>query len=263
MAVMINENSASASEILAAAMQDYRRAVIVGSTSWGKGTVQKMRSLDDVLDPLTRLQLQNDTSGADGQYIGAIKITEEKFYRVNGGSTQLKGVTPDIVLPDVFELEDEDMGERHNKAALKWDEIPPVAKLNAPDHVGNLDQLNSLSRSRIKSNMYFKLMDENAEMVKQRRDNKVVPLKESAFKKEQDEMIAMSKKLEEAQKKTDPMELYNPQADMDRINMDSTSINKNKEWLKNLGKDVYISETANIIRDMEKQEMHVGRNNNR
>ena len=260
MAVMINENSASASEILAAAMQDYKRAVIVGSTSWGKGSVQKMRSLDDVLDPLTRLQLQNDSTGADGQFIGAIKITEEKFYRVNGGSTQLKGVTPDIVLPDIYELEDEDMGERHNKAALKWDEIPPVAKLNAQDRVGNLDQLVALSKSRVKGNMYFNLMEENAALVKQRRDNKIVPLKESEYRKEQEVMTKMSKKLEEAQKHTDLLEMTNPHADLDRINMDSASITKNKEWLTYLSKDAYISETASIIRDIEKQEMKLNRN---
>ena len=260
MAVMVNENSASASEILAAAMQDYKRAVIVGSTTWGKGTVQKMRSLDDVLDPLTRLQMQSDTAGADGQYIGSIKITEEKFYRVNGGSTQLKGVAPDVVLPDVFELEDEDMGERHNKAALKWDEIPPVAKLNFQDRVGNLEQIESLSQSRVKGNAYFGVMEENAALVKRRRDTKIVPLKESAFRKEQDEATKIAKSLEEAQKKLTPMELLNPKADMDRINLDSASITKNKDWLTALSKDVYVSETANIIRDLQKQGMKVSQN---
>ena len=258
MAVMINEGSASASEILAAAMQDYKRAVIVGATSWGKGSVQKMVSLDDMLDPMTRLQMQSDTSSADGQYIGSLKITMEKFYRVNGGSTQLKGVTPDITLPDVYEFEDDDMGERHNKAALKWDEIPAAA-YTPVNKVGNIEQLKELSSSRVRNNPAFHLMEENAALVKKRRDEHIVSLNEQQFRKEQDEATAMSKKLEDVQKSTEKMDLINARADLERINLDSASIAKNKDWLTNLSKDIYIAETVNIINDLSHQGMKVSR----
>ena len=256
LAIMISEGSASASEILAAAMQDYKRAVIVGSTSYGKGSVQKMVSLDDMIDPMTRLQMQNDTGNPDGFTIGSIKLTMEKFYRVNGGSTQLKGVTPDIVLPDLNEYEDEDMGERHNKSALPWDEIP-AASYRATNSIGNLEQLADLSKSRVKTNQTFNLIDENAAYIKKRRDNNVVSLNENQYRKQQEEVNAMSKKLEELQKNSTKMELTNIGADLEKINIDSASITKNKEWLKNLGKDIYISETVNILNDLSKQTMKV------
>jgi len=248
LAIMISEGSASASEILAAAMQDYKRAVIVGTTSYGKGTVQKMISLDEIVDPMTRYQLQNDTSVSDAS-IGSIKMTMEKFYRVNGGSTQLKGVTPDIILPDVNEYEDEDMGERHNKSALPWDEIP-AASYTPVNSVGNLEQLADQSKSRVKNSLAFKLIDENAAYVKKHKDNNIVSLSESKYKKEQEEVNAMSKKLEDMRKNATDMELTNPSADMDKVNLDSASITKNKDWLKNLSKDIYIAETVNIVTDM-------------
>ena len=109
--IMVNEGSASASEIMAAAMQDYKRAIIVGSTTYGKGTVQKMVDLEQMTNPMARLRMINDTEGALGKSIGAVKLTMEKFYRVNGDSTQLKGVTPDITIPDALDsYDDEDLG---------------------------------------------------------------------------------------------------------------------------------------------------------
>ena len=252
LAIMVNENSASASEILAAAMQDYKRAVIVGATTYGKGTVQKMVGLDQMIDPMTRLQMLGDSSGAQGESIGDVKLTMEKFYRVNGGSTQLKGVTPDIDIPDAYDgYDDEELGERHNRSALAWDEIP-AANYKTTNSVGNLKQLATLSESRIVTNPTFKLIEENAEIVKKKRDDNKISLNEAEYRREQDELNATSKKLEELQKKSIAMDMTNPPADLSKINDDSTSMNKNKDWLKALSKDIYISESVNIINDLPK-----------
>lgn len=257
LAIMVNGNSASASEILAAAMQDYHRAVIVGAMTYGKGTVQKMVDLDQVVDPMTRMQMLSDTAGAQGNSLGALKLTMEKFYRVNGGSTQLKGVTPDIAIPDSYEgFDDEDYGERHNKSALPWDEIPP-ANYKPTNSTGDVSTLAKLSESRIKANPTFKLIEENSALIKKKREDNEVSLNETEYRKEQEQLNATSKKMEEIQKKAVTLEMDNAPADLQKINADSASITKNKDWLKNLSKDIYISETVNIINDLPKAGMKV------
>lgn len=257
LAVMVNQSSASASEILAAALQDYHRAVIVGATSYGKGTVQKMVNLDDMVDPLTRLNMLNDTSNGQSGSIGALKLTMEKFYRVNGGATQLKGVTPDIEMPDQFDgYDDEELGERHNKSALPWDEIP-AAGYKPANSVGNLRELAAISESRINANPTFKLISENSKTIRKKKDDNRVSLNEKEYKKEQDEINATSKKLEELQKNAATLKLTNPQADLAKINADTASVSSNEKWLKALSKDIYIAETVNIINDMKKSTMKV------
>lgn len=257
--IMVNQNSASASEILAAAMQDYKRAVIVGSTTYGKGTVQKMVSLDDMVDPMTRLHMMNDTAGGQSGSIGSLKLTMEKFYRVNGGSTQLKGVTPNIQLPDASDAYDDEelgLGERKNKSALPWDEVP-AANYRPTNSVPNMPDLVRKSQARVNANANFKQITENARYIKAKKENNVASLNEVQYKKEQEETNALSKKTEELEKKNTPLELTNPIADLTRINADSSSASKNKEWLKNLGKDIYLSEAVNIINDMPRGNMRV------
>ncbi len=127
--VMVNSFSASASEILAAALQDYGRAIIVGSNAtFGKGTVQRFIDLD-----------QGIKGNSDITPLGELKLTIQKFYRVNGGSTQLKGVTPDIVLPDRYHYFE--LGEREHEFAMEWTEINPV---RYEQHVTRLDKVNEL-----------------------------------------------------------------------------------------------------------------------
>ena len=255
LAIMVNQSSASASEILAAVLQDYRRAVIVGATTYGKGTVQKMVGLDDMVDPLTRLNMLNDTADGKGGSIGALKLTMEKFYRVNGGSTQLKGVTPDIEMPDQFDgYDDEELGERHNKSALPWDDVP-AASYRQSNSAGNIKQLANISESRIESNPTFKLIAENAKIIKKKRDDNRISLNEKEYKREQEEINATSKKLEELQKNAVTLDMINAPADLARINIDTASVSKNKDWLKALSKDIYIAETVNIINDMKKSNM--------
>ena len=112
--VLVNKYSASASEILAAAMQDYHRAIIMGGTTYGKGTVQQVFDLDNAVTPAANFL----------KPLGSLKLTIQKFYRVNGGSTQFKGVVPDIILPDV--LTSYAKGEQESEYPLLWDEIAPA-----------------------------------------------------------------------------------------------------------------------------------------
>lgn len=250
MVVMVNQGSASASEIMAAAMQDYKRAVIVGTPTYGKGTVQKIVSLDDFVDPLTRMRMQSKGEGA----IGALKITVQKFYRVNGGSTQLKGVTPDVQLPDPYALID--IGERRDKAALKWDEIP-AADYKPVTNAANVPALVTMSKQRVAANPVFTLINANAEKLKKQEEDNTYYLNEAAYRKELAEANATSKKLEELEKKDTQLNIVNLKDDLSKINQDSTMIARNNDWIKNLKKDIYLSETVNIINDMGKQSMKV------
>jgi carboxyl-terminal processing protease len=227
---------------MAAAMQDYKRAVIVGSPTFGKGTVQKVIDLSEYIDPITRMRMMNEPP------IGSIKLTVQKFYRINGGSTQLRGVTPDIKLADAYsEL---DMGERKDKSALKWDNIAPANY--QPTNSVNLPILAAASAKRIANNGEFKLIEQSAARLKARENDNSYFLNEVAYKKELDEASDLSKKLEELEKKATPIPVVNPKEDLVRINADTTTVTKNKNWLKNLQKDIYIAETVNIINDMAK-----------
>ncbi len=247
LAIMVNTGSASASEIMAAAMQDYKRAVIIGSPTYGKGTVQKVIDLNEYIDPITRMRIMNEAP------IGSIKLTVQKFYRINGGSTQLRGVTPDIKLPDPYsELEG---GERKDKAALKWDEIP-AANYHATNSY-DLPMLASASARRIAANGEFRVIEQSAVRLKARENDNSYSLNEVAYKKELDEASQLSKQLEELEKKATPMPITNPKEDMTRIDADSNSVTKNKNWIKNLQKDIYISEAVNIVNDMAKNGMKV------
>ena len=243
MAIMVNIGSASASEIMAAAMQDYKRAVIVGSTTFGKGTVQKVLSLDEFNNWMQRASGKPITNDS----LGSLKLTIQKFYRINGGSTQLKGVVPDVMLPDPYS--DIDLGERRDKAALAWDEIP-AAKYSTVGNPVDATKLAALSKERISKNPSFDIIKETGARYKKLEKENVVSLNEKKYRKELDEANAISKKLEELEKKNTSLTITNPGDDLAKINVDSASINKNDAWLKMLKKDIYLSETVNILNDM-------------
>lgn len=249
MAIMINQQSASASEILAAALQDYKRAVIVGSRTFGKGTVQKVISLDDFMKATDKLAARsNDES------IGNLKLTIQKFYRVNGGSTQLHGVTPDILLPDPYQFID--IGERKEKSALKYDEIP-AAKYSKYENPVDVKELATLSKKRIQENETFSLIRENAERIKKEENDKTFYLSEAKYKEDQQEAKDIADKIEKLQENVPAISIVNPKEDLPKINLDSSTIAKNDEWIKNLKKDIYLAETVNIINDMTKMGVNV------
>lgn len=252
LAIMVNGSSASASEILAAAMQDYGRAVIVGSTTFGKGTVQKLVPLDQFVTSSARERIIESlvqAKGGDVVYdgIGSLKLTIQKFYRINGGSTQLKGVTPDVVLPDVYDMLDE-TGERKDKSALQWDKI---ASVNYPTFLPSdfYSRLSVRSQARVNNNDNFKLILEAAERLKKQKDDNVMPLNEAAYAAKLKENEALSKRLDQLDSLSTPLSVKNLEEDLARINLDSASVNKNKAWIKRLEKDPYIAETVTVIQD--------------
>lgn len=252
LAIMVNNGSASASEIMAAAMQDYGRAVIVGTNTFGKGTVQKLVSLDQFVDGDIRNQIVaafNKAKGGETEYdgIGSLKLTIQKFYRVDGGSTQLKGVAPDINLPDPYEQLD-NIGERKDKAALAWDKIAS-ANYTLWSNPPALAFLRTNSENRVAKNETFKIIEQTGERLKKQQDNNVVSLNEQKYVEKQKETEALSKKLEALDKMESPIMVSNLKADLSRVNVDTTSKSKNADWLKALKKDAYLAETANVMND--------------
>lgn len=238
--VMVDEMSASASEIFAAAIQDYKRGIIIGSTStFGKGTVQR----NIPLSPESENPLFSNKQAED---LGALKLTLQKFYRINGGATQLKGVTPDIVLPD--RLEYLKFREKDNSAALPWDEIekadykPWVSSVNEETVVNTVnDQVTKASVfSKIKSSVQW--LEAN--------NDKAYSLNINKYKEEQKELKAVYKQMEELYKLTKELNVKNTVLDAEAIGADKDKMERNKQWLKRLSGDIYVDETVKAMNNM-------------
>ena len=180
--ILVNEGSASASEILAAAMQDYKRAIIIGGNqTWGKGTVQNVF-------PLNRM-VRGNTNGD----LGALRYTTQKYYRINGGSVQLEGVKSDINVP--YRYKYLDFGEKDSENPLEWDEIDNVDYTTWQSNF-DFDQAIQKSKDRMSNNEYLKLVDENAKWIKSVRDDKLINLNYDKFKKELEENLSETKKFD-------------------------------------------------------------------
>lgn len=240
LAILVNQGSASASEILAAAMQDYHRAIIIGSTTFGKGTVQRVFGLEDFYRGEAALTPP-----------GSIKLTLQKFYRINGGSTQLKGVTPDIKLPDFFQLMD--FGERKDDNSLPWDQVAKADYKTVKSAV-DFDKLVSLSNSRNENNESFKIISQNASRLKQQTDDNRYSLNETKYAEQIKEAKELSKKLEELDKVKTIITVLNLAKDKATINKDTVSIRRNEEWIKALKKDAYVTEASNVLLDWLKMD---------
>ena len=236
--VMVNSFSASASEILAAALQDYNRAVIVGSNStFGKGTVQRFISLDRTVN------------GHD-EYkpLGDIKLTMQKFYRIDGRSTQKKGVTPDIILPDVYHYIA--TGEKDEKHPLNWDEIDPVTYSQSTMQVQNMAKLQQLSAERVKNNSTFQKVTANAHRFEHQRNHTEFNLELDAFKSEKDNQDKEAKLYEDMFDMAVVKGIKNLEVDLPSIHADESKEARNTDWIKSVSKDVYIQETLRIMRDL-------------
>ncbi|MCB9264342.1 MAG: carboxy terminal-processing peptidase [Lewinellaceae bacterium] len=236
--VMVNTYSASASEILAAALQDYDRAVIVGSKStFGKGTVQRFLDLDRTIRGYNEIKP-----------LGEIKLTIQKFFRINGGSNQLRGVESDIVLPDNFHFIE--TGERDREYAMEWTEIEPAEYNQNVMKVKHIDELRQRSEERVAQDPTFQKVLENAERLKEQRDNSEYPLQLEAYE------ALMKKQEEEAEKFEGLFEtevnhgVANLQVDLPHIDSDESRIARNDDWLESVKKDIYIRETVNIMHDL-------------
>ncbi|WP_114784164.1 carboxy terminal-processing peptidase [Botryobacter ruber] len=237
--ILINGNSASASEILAAAMQDYKRAVIVGSPSYGKGTVQQFFELDEMLPSQFNAF----------KPFGSLKLTTQKFYRINGGTTQLRGVKPDVVLPDAYSYLE--MGEKEQDYPLPFDEIAPAKYKPWTSSKINFANIQANSKKRIAQNKSFSLIEESAQRLKRLSDNTTRSLKYTTYLEEEKKAEAEAKRFEEAQKEVPVLDVERLAADLRTINSDTIKMARNKDFIKGISKDVYIEEAVAIIQDMK------------
>ncbi len=238
--IMVNTSSASASEIMAAAMQDYHRAIIIGTTqTYGKGTVQRIYNMDDYLKP----------DYEDLKPIGSVKMTVQKFYRINGGATQLKGVTPDIIVPDAYSLIDR--GEKESDYPMPWDEIKPANYTSWNKGIGAYDRAKANSKQRIQSNASFKLIGQQAEKYKKQTDKTSSTLNLEKYKKEQKIVKDENKKFDDIYTEIKDENISNLAVDLPAIESDTIKVSRNKEWLKNLKKDPYIHEATMVVNDLK------------
>jgi len=238
--LMVNTLSASASEIMAAAMQDYERAVIVGAPStFGKGTVQRFIDLDDFVNG----------SYSDVKPLGSLKITTQKFYRINGGATQLKGVIPDIILPDLYGAVE--IGEKELDNPMRWDEISPVPYKKWALPVTNLAEMKINSEARISKNTTFNLVKENSARMLKMKDQSKYSLNLKTYRQEMEKTIAESKKYEKMFDAETKIKTSDIAEDLLRIEKDSTKLASLRAWQSNLKKDAYLEEALYIIQEMK------------
>ena len=233
--VLINEMSASASEILAAALQDYERAVILGSKkTFGKGTVQNVIDLNKFI------------SNSDFD-LGALKITTDKFYRINGESVQLEGVKSDVIVPDsymhIFN------GEKDEENPLAWDKIDP-AMYNPWINEGSLDFISSNAQSRVNDNNYLKLISKRADWIEKQQKNKTIPLKFLTYQNYIDENKNKTKEFESLSKYSNDLNFKLLKSEKDYIMSNKELLSNRNRWHKNLTKDIYISEGVNILKQL-------------
>jgi carboxyl-terminal processing protease len=242
-AVMVNELSASASEIFAAAIQDYKRGVIIGSTStYGKGTVQRPIGLDKSI---------SFTADPANSELGTLKLTLQKFYRINGGSTQLRGVASDVVLPDIYEYSK--IREKDNPDALPWDEIPK-ADYTPWKYAYDMNVIKGMSTERLKNSQSFSLIRSDAEWLNKEND-KVFPLNLQKYQEEQKQIKATIKQIETLSKLSGSSEL-NVQAlpqDAHKYDADKDKAERFQQWLKEKKSDIYLGEAVNVLDDMISQ----------
>ena len=236
--VMVNTQSASASEILAAAIQDYGRGVIVGSRStFGKGTVQRFLDLDKAI------------SGYDEfKPLGDVKVTLQKFYRVNGGSTQLKGVIPDINLPDNQQFIDS--GEKELEYPMEWTEIAPVEYGQQIVDLSSLNKIKSKSEARVKASPQFSKVMANALKIKTIREETIVPLQLDEYRALDLAREEESKEFKKSFGKIDKLKPEEVYLDLKSMQVDSAKVARNEAWFETMGKDIYLEETLHIMKDL-------------
>ena len=234
--ILVNELSASASEILAAAMQDYKRAIVIGSKqTYGKGTVQNIIDLNRMI--------KANTNGD----MGAFKFTTQKYYRINGGSTQLEGVKSDIIVPGRFSYME--MGEKEQDNPLEWDEIEPA---NYQTWESSLNYKTTIENSYTRLNLSdeIKLIDDNARWIKSVRDQEVYQLNYEKYSENINLNEKESKRFDQLLDYQTDLTFEPLSYELPKMKQDSIfKINRNR-WHKNLSKDIYMEEALNVLNDL-------------
>ena len=235
--IMVNSFSASASEILAAAIQDYKRGIIIGSKqTYGKGTVQNVIDLN---------QFVRSSSAGD---LGALKTTTQKFYRINGGSTQLEGVSSDVVMPDRYAYLK--MGERDVHNAMPWDKIDP-AQYGVWTNNKKFNQAIANSKNRIAQNAQFQLVEDNAKWIDSRSEDYVYSLNIDKFKLAQKQIEEKAKKYKPLQNYKNNLKFSSLPYEAEVMSKDSALKEKRDRWHESLSKDIYVEEALNVLDDLQ------------
>ncbi len=234
--ILINEQSASASEILAAALQDYNRAIIMGSKSYGKGTVQNVIGLNQVY-------------GNEYGDIGALKWTNKKFYRINGGSTQRKGVTPDITMPDNYKYLE--VREENEPTALEWDKIKK-AKYKTYK-IKHKAQIISQAQKQIDTMSIFKSIDEKAKWLSENKKDNTIYLNLDEYTADLQKIDKINAKFDSLIKFKSKLKIYSLGVDIEGKENDTIFKDKRKRWIKSLKKDIYIDQAIKVLAQMNKQ----------
>jgi len=239
--IMVNEMSASASEILAAAVQDYGRGVVIGSTStYGKGTVQRTIGLDP----------ESNFSNTNSE-LGSLKLTLQKFYRISGGSTQQKGVVPDVVIPDY--LEHLKIREKNNPYSLPYDEISKASypKWN-PGY--SLDAVKQSASARIANDTTFKRIQEASVFVGKQNDRSY-SLQLDKYRQDQKQIREAVKRIENLTKLQNPLPVnFLKQDESKYISVDKDKTERYKQWLTGVSKDVYVDQAVKVVKDIVTQQ---------
>jgi carboxyl-terminal processing protease len=233
---MVDGTSASASEIFAAAIQDYKRGLIIGASStYGQGTVQRNISLN----PDNELGI----TSSKPDDMGSVKLTLQKFYRINGGATQLRGVVPDVILPDRFDYLK--FREKDNPSALKWDEIPH-ADYQKWMKSSDVEQAANMVSEELTKNTTFNSIKNNVLWLEKYNDREY-SLNITKYKQEQKQLKDVVKNLDDLNKLATPMNFTNLTSDTLAINSAEDKIEKNKQWIKFRNTDVYIDESVKAV----------------
>jgi len=229
--VLVNSFSASASEIVAAALQDHNRAIVMGTKStYGKGTVQTFIDFDRGIL----------SSGRDP--MGALKLTIQKFYRINGGSTQLKGVTPDVAFPDRYDSMK--LGERDQDFPLPWDKIPAANYLRLGN---NFDRAIAQSNLSISASPKFDLLKEYTLYNHERSKNTNYSLNLDDYVASQIEYKETTAKYKDVYKLDSPLNMSVLRADENELKGDTVKLNIKRDWVKSINKDIYLEEGISVL----------------
>ncbi len=235
--ILVNELSASASEILAAAMQDYKRAIVIGSKqTYGKGTVQNIVDLNRMI--------RSNTNGD----MGAFKFTTQKYYRINGGSTQLEGVKSDVVVPDRYSYID--IGEKDQDNPLAWDEIAP-ANYNVWESTFDYKTTIQNSKDRMSNSDEIKLIDDNARWIKTIRDETSFQLNFEKYSQNLEMKESESKRFDVLSDYQTDLTFESLPYELPIMEQDSVFKINRTRWHENLSKDIYMEEAVNVLNDLK------------